>query len=125
MKYKEFLGEVHQKAHLAEVGEAVTATRATLEVLAQRLTEDERANLGAQLPEEIGLFLAIDGEAERFGLEEFYHRVSEKEGVDYPQSVHHAQVVFTVMRDAISRGEWEDVQAQLPAEYLKIWKAGS
>lgn len=121
MKYKEFLGEVHARAHLAELEEAVKATRATFEVFRTRLTKDERDDLKAQLPEEIGIFLSYEGEVERFGLDEFYRRVQEREGVDMPDAIHHAQAVISVLDDAVSRGELKDIKAQLPEEFTPLF----
>jgi len=121
MKYKDFLGEVHARAHLAELEEAVKATRATLEVFGIRLTKDERDNLKAQLPEEIGIYLAYGGEVERFGLDEFYRRVQEREGVDMPDTIHHAQAVISVLDDAVSRGELKDIKAQLPEDFSPLF----
>lgn len=121
MKYKEFLGEVHVRAHLAELEEAVRATRSTLEVFGTRLTKDERDDLKAQLPEEIGIFLTYAGEVEGFGLDEFYQRVQEREGVDLPDAIHHAQAVISVLSDAVSKGELEDIKAQLPSEFAPLF----
>jgi uncharacterized protein (DUF2267 family) len=123
MEYKTFLGKVHQKAHMADLEEAVGATRATLTVFARRLTPNERKDLAAQLPEEIGVFLKQEGEAERFGLQEFYQRVQEKEGVDMPDSVHHAQAVIAVLQDAVSRGELSDIKTQLPSEFNPLFES--
>ena len=61
MQTDEFLGRVQHKAHLATLGKAMRATRATLETLAERLGPDETRHLAAQLPHEIQLFLADAG----------------------------------------------------------------
>jgi len=121
MKYQDFLGQVHEKAHLAALEEAVTASRAALSVLAQRLTAGQRTDLAAQLPEEIGSYLAVEGESERFDLDAYYQRVSEQEGVDLPDAVHHAQAVMAVVQDAVTRGEMEDVLSQLPEEFAPLF----
>jgi uncharacterized protein (DUF2267 family) len=121
MKYQDFLGQVHEKAHLAALEEAVTASRAALSVLAQRLTAGQRSDLAAQLPEEIGSYLTVEGESERFDLDAYYQRVSEEEGVDLPDAVHHAQAVMAVVQDAVTRGEMEDVLSQLPDEFAPLF----
>lgn len=125
MNYSEFIGHVQNRGRMASEGEALTATRATLEVLGQRLAGGEPSNLGAQLPEEIARFLMVEGGAgERFDLDEFFRRVSEREGVDLPVSVHHARAVIAVLQDAVSRGEIDDVRAQLPEEFAPLFEAG-
>jgi len=123
MQYDKFIGLVHNRARLASSGEAVRATRATLEVLGQRLFGGEPKDLAAQLPQEIGRFLLEADESESFGLNEFYERVSQKEGVDLPVAVHHARAVMTVVQEAVSAGEWDDLQEQLPDEYNDLFEA--
>jgi uncharacterized protein (DUF2267 family) len=78
------------------------------------------------LPEEIGRYLReVEGPAERFDLNEFFERVSGHEGSDLPVAVHHARVVTSVVRDAVTEGEIEDVLAQLPDEYKPLFESGS
>jgi uncharacterized protein (DUF2267 family) len=125
MTYDEFVGQVQSRARLGSTGEAVRATRATLEVLGQRLFGGEAKDLAAQLPQEIGYYLRQDGQSERFGLDEFFARVSEREGVDLPVAVHHARAVISVVSDAASQGEIDDVRNQLPAEYDALFESGS
>ncbi len=121
MNYKEILGKVHDLAHLSNLEEAVQATRTTLEVFGKRLTENERKDLGAQLPEEIAVFLESLGEAERFGVEELYKRVNQKDSVDFPETVHRAQAVIAVLSEAVSAGEMDDIKAQLPDEFDRLF----
>ena len=125
MKYDEFVGQVQHRARLGTSGEAVRATRATLEVLGQRLFGGEAEDLAAQLPEEIGFYLTNVDEDESFGLDEFFTRVGERAGVDLPDAVHHARVVISVLQDAVSQGEIEDVRSQLPPEYDPLFESGS
>jgi uncharacterized protein (DUF2267 family) len=126
MQYNEFVGQVQNQARLASQDEALKAIRATLSVLAQRLAGGEPHDLGASLPEEIGRFLQTEStQAERFDLDEFFRRVSEKEDVDLPDSVHHARVVMAVVQQAVPQGEIEDVRAQLPEEYNPLFDSGN
>jgi len=121
MQYHEFVEEVQNRARLASVEQGVNAIRATLETLAERLTMDESSHLAAQLPEEIAAFLAqaVDG-PERFSLDEFFQRVAGREGVNPADATAHARVVFEVLGEAISRGEIEDMSAQLPEEFRPL-----
>ena len=52
MDHDSFIGEVQNRAELASRGEALSATRATLETLGERLQEGQATNLAAQLPED-------------------------------------------------------------------------
>lgn len=127
MQYRDFLGQVQHRARLADQQEALRATRATFETLAERLSGGEAHDLAAQLPRELGCFLEHEDEhrGERFGLDEFLDRVSKRESVDKPAGTFHARVVLEVLQEAVSAGEIRDVLAQLPDEYARIFFAGS
>lgn len=123
MLYHEFIGKVQNRSRLGTTGEAVRTTRATLEVLGSRLYGGQARHLAAQLPEEVGVFLLQDDGSESFGLSEYYHRVSLREGTDLPDAIHHARSVLSVVEEAVSPGEWADVRAQLPEEYDSLFEA--
>ncbi len=127
MKHDEFIGQVQHRARLSSRGEAERATRATLETLAERLAGGEARDLAAQLPPEIGDHLRGQWSdmGERFSLAEFFRRVSLREGVDPPAAVFHARTVIEVLGEAVSQGELDDVRAQLPAEFDRLFEAGS
>ncbi len=127
MKHDEFIGQVQHRARLSSRGEAERATRATLETLAERLAGGEARDLAAQLPQEIGEHLRREwsGLGERFDLVEFFRRVSLRESVEYQDAVFHARVVIEVLGQAVSKGEMDDVRAQLPAEFDRLFEAGS
>lgn len=126
MKYDEFVGRVQNRARLSSTDEAVGAIRATLEVLGKRLAGGEPSDLAAQLPPEIGRYLEHAATAgERFGLDEFFERVSKQEKTDLPEAAHHARAVVSVLGEAVAQGEIEDVRAQLPQEYDPLFESGS
>ncbi|HEQ98917.1 MAG TPA: DUF2267 domain-containing protein [candidate division Zixibacteria bacterium] len=125
MKYDEFIREVQSRARLSSLEEAVRATRATLSTLSERITEGEANNLAAQLPDEVVYLMGDSDHGQRFGLDEFFNKVSEKEGSRMQDAVYHARVVIEVIGDAVTGGELEDVKAQLPDEYNKLFEAGS
>ena len=124
MQTDEFLGQVQNKAHLATLGEAMRATRATLETLAERLGPDDTRHLAAQLPHEIQLFLADPGAVpERFSSAEFLLRVCAREGIDLKLSTDHARAVIDVLTQAVSPGESIDVLDRLPDDYRRLFVA--
>lgn len=125
MQYHEFIGRVQNRARLGTTGEAVRATRATLEVLGERLHHGEAAHLASQLPEEVAVFLRDDQSDEAFGVEEFFERVGMKEKVDVPDAVHHARAVISVVQEAVTKGQIKDVRSQLPEEYDPLFESGS
>lgn len=125
MRYDEFVGQVQHRARLGTEGEAVRAIHATLETLGERLYGGEAHNLAAQLPQEIGAYLEQPTINESFDLDEFFNRVSMREGVDLPVAVYHARVVMEVLGEAVSPGILDKVRDQLPDEYDKLFQAGS
>ena len=127
MKHDGFIGQVQHRARLSSRGAAERATRATLETLAERLAGGEAKDLAAQLPPEIGEHLKGQWSAlgERFSLDEFFRRVSLREGVDLSDAVFHARAVIEVLSEAVSQGEMDDVRAQLPTEFDRLFESGS
>lgn len=125
MQYDDFVGRVQNQARLASGGEAVRAIRATLEALDRRVDPGAAEHLSAQLPREIGSYLGESKRAESFDLNRFFNLVAEKEDVDFPDAVHHARVVLSVVQEAVTPGEMAHVRAQLPDEWEALFEAGS
>jgi uncharacterized protein (DUF2267 family) len=130
MQYDEFVGQVQNRARLASRGEAVSAIRATLETLGERLAGGAADNLAAQLPSEIGEYLRYSLPSDsplgtKFGLDEFFQRMATREKIDLPIATYHARVVTEVLQEAVSPGELEKIRAQLPDEFDRLFAAGS
>ena len=126
MKYEEFIEEVQKRAHLASKSEAKRATRAALETLAEYISQKERYDAASQLPRGLALYLkepflgpgkhSVPGPESNGSLDDFYQRVSLREEVPRETAAEHARAVMSVLREALSTGEFEDIRAQLPAE---------
>lgn len=130
MQHDELIGQVQHRARLASRGDAERAVRATLESLAERLSDGMAENLAAQLPHEVGEHLrrkvsVAAGTGERFTLDDFFHRVSEEEGVELPQAVFHARVVLEVVEEATTGGLFAKLRGQLPDEWDRLFEAGA
>lgn len=125
MQYDEFVGEVQNRARLPSRGDTVRAIQATLETLAERIAPGEANDLAAQLPPELGMFLREIDTIERFSVDDFFLRVAAKETADLPDAAHHARAVLAVLQEAVTTGELEDIQAQLPDNYKPLFEAGS
>ena len=122
MQMFEFVGQVQSGAGLRSKEQAINATRATLETLAERLGADEARHLAAQLPQGIGQYLdGPEAVAERFSSDEFLQRVSAREGIDLPDSVDHARAVLGTVTQAVPEGEMRSVLRQLPAEFAPLF----
>ncbi len=120
MNYHRFLGEVQCRAELPTTGDAVRATRATLEVLGCRLAGREADHLASQLPAEIGFYLRNIGVTDTYSFNEFYSRIGQREGVPEAEAAKHARAVVSVLLEAVSPGEVEDMKAQLPKEFRRM-----
>jgi uncharacterized protein (DUF2267 family) len=46
------------------------------------------------------------------------------EEVDLPQSIHHVRAVISVLKEAVSAGEMDDIMGQLPEEYKPLFESG-
>jgi len=124
MQYHEFVGQVQQRAKLPGEGQAIHAIHATLETLSERLSGGEADELAAQLPAEIGHYLRLAKTIEKFGMDEFFDRVSAREGVALGPAMHHARVVMSVLTEAVTPGEIEDARAQLPEDLKWLFTVG-
>ncbi len=116
MKADQFLKEVQSRGHFSSKDQAMQATQATLAVLGQRLFGGEPKNLAAQLPREFRSFLASETR-ESFDVDEFIQRVGRKEGTDTAEASEHAKAVISVLCDAVTRGEIDDIRSQLPKDF--------
>jgi uncharacterized protein (DUF2267 family) len=130
VNHDEFIGQVQHRARLGSRGDAERATRATLETLAERMADGAAQNLAAQLPREIGEHLRRQapqqtGTGNQFSVDDFFERVTEREGVDQPEAVLHARVVLEVTDEATTGSLMTKVREQFPAEFDRLFEAGS
>jgi uncharacterized protein (DUF2267 family) len=106
---------------------AYLALRATLHALRDRLTVDEVAHLGAQLPMLIRGFYYEGWDPSHKPLRERHkeqflaHIEHEFPGDDCVDPERVARSVFTVLAMRVSEGEIEDVKHVLPAEMRDLW----
>jgi uncharacterized protein (DUF2267 family) len=73
---------------------------------------------------EIGSYLQTtdEGKRESFSLDEFFNRVSQREGVSIVDANYHARVVLGLVAKTVTIGEIEDVRAQLPPEFARLFE---
>ncbi|GHO94605.1 hypothetical protein KSF_046530 [Reticulibacter mediterranei] len=127
MKYEEFIEQVQKRAPLASQDEARRATRATLETLAECLSKEERHDAASQLPRGLAMYLQqpflgpekqpSPSRKKDFSLDDFFERMSIREDMPKNTAREHARVVMSVLSDALSCGELEDIRAELPIEF--------
>jgi uncharacterized protein (DUF2267 family) len=106
---------------LTDTEMAETLTRATLQVLAQRISGGEARDLALQLPSPFEEWLRPQHEhAEPFDLEVFIQRVADLALVDFEAARAGVRAVFQTLREAVTGDEFKDVLAQLPREYTAL-----
>lgn len=122
MKHDEFVGEVQHRAELGSRGEAIRVIRATLMTLGERLQPGEASDLAAVLPMEIDFYLQDADSGQIFDRDEFVDRVAQRARAERGDAYFFAQVVLDVTAEATPESEFDDVTAQLPAEYDELFE---
>jgi uncharacterized protein (DUF2267 family) len=132
VQHDQFVGQVQARARLASRGAAETATRASLETLAERIPSPLAENLAAQLPTEIGEHLrrvAYAPDLPRTGVrmsrQEFFDRVARRSGADIPKAVHETRSVMEVVGDATQGSLTEKIRQSLDEDLATVLFAGS
>lgn len=125
MTYFQFLEEVQNRTDLYNEMQASTAVTAALNTLAERLSPEERENLSAQLPNELKDLITINGEAQEFGLDEFFERVSQRMETEREEAEYIADQIISILSEAITEGEIDDIKEKLPEEYRELFETPS
>ena len=125
MKHDEFIGKVQHIARLSSRGDAERATWATLQTLGERLAGGETKDFASQLSPQLAQYAlsGLAGFGERLSVDDFFLRVSDREGVNLPKAILHARAVINVLQEAISPGEINDIRVQLPQEYDRLFSS--
>jgi uncharacterized protein (DUF2267 family) len=126
-KTNRWLKELMQELGLDERHKAYVALRATLHALRDRLTVEEVAQLGAQLPMLIRGFYYEGWDptgkpVKERHQEQFLARIRQQfrgDGSVDPEMV--ARAVFKLLAARVSEGEIEDVKHVMPAEIRALW----
>jgi uncharacterized protein (DUF2267 family) len=120
MDYETFTKNAAQRAGMPE-DMAERVERATLRTLADRISGGEAQDLASQLPRDLQDALQpMREEAEAFDVDEFVRRVAERAQVDEEEARTGAAAVLTTVREAVTRGEFEDIVSQLPQDYREL-----
>ena len=121
MDYADFLSRVEDQTGL-DTDQADQAVVATLSTLAERISEEEAADLASQLPSELKpQFDGASADAEIFDAREFLRRVADRASIPQEKARESAEAVLATLREAISGGEFEDILLQLPDDYLELF----
>jgi uncharacterized protein (DUF2267 family) len=121
MQFDEFIHRVQEGA-LETPEEASVLARAVLETLGERLDRKVRNGVEARLSNELKEFLLVRSEnPDRYDLAQFYNRVGARANRTYEDAARRSWQVFSVVREAISDGEIQNILASLPGEYQELF----
>jgi uncharacterized protein (DUF2267 family) len=120
MQFEEFVREVADRTGMSRE-EAESLVHATLRTLAERLSGGEAEDLRAQLPKQLQAeLIPPQEEAQGFGVDEFAQRVAERSGIDEADAGAAVVATLSVIRDAVSPGEFDDVLSQLGRDFADL-----
>jgi len=126
-KSEDWVHWIMDQLHTNESQRAYRVLRAVLHALRDRLTPEEAAHLGAQLPMLIrGLYYEGFNPARQpmtcRSLDEFLQRVNQElqTPID-PDPRTSVSLVFRLLNDRVSQGEIQDVKGMLPKELQDCW----
>lgn len=133
MDKREFLLQVREKAELKNIEEAEKASKAVMHALHERLTPEEAHDLESQfsmgqkeLWEEnedrqmLERLHLIKRGVTKMNKREFLTRV-QRETRDIQDAETISKAVFSTIKEQISKGEVDDVAAQLPEDLRELW----
>ena len=123
-----WLKRLMEELHTEDRQQAYRALRATLHALRDRLTVEEAAHLGAQLPLLVRGFYYDEWNPAGKPLKErsreaFLGHVADTMRDPRIDPVRATHAVFTVLNERVTHGEIEDVRHMLPAQVRELWPA--
>lgn len=112
MKYRELIKRVQDYSGFSD-SESKEALQLMVESLAVRLTEGERKDFASQLPTELqDMALAVRSTSENRDTD-MLRQFMELQDIDEGHAKKQIRAAWGALKDAISRGEIEDIKAQL------------
>jgi uncharacterized protein (DUF2267 family) len=117
VKFEEFVRTVLERTDVPDRFEAEKTAVVVLQALCDRLTGKEANDLLAQLP---GMFkeLVIASPSQLpISADEFLARVAAELEISREEARRRIRAVFATLREAVTRGELQDVLGQLDPEY--------
>jgi uncharacterized protein (DUF2267 family) len=120
MKFEEFVRGVGRHAGINDRFEAEKTAVVVLETLCDRLTGKEANDLLAQLPSMFRELVVYTPTALPLTADDFVQRVSESLAIPRDDAQARIRAVFATLREAVTRGEFEDVLEQLDPDYADL-----
>ena len=124
MQPEKFYTKVQNYSSLTDREKCKELCSVVFKLLSNRLTEDESKDLKSQLPSALKDIWKRDAGRDviKFHKDEFLERVMKEgrlENLGTAENV--TKAVFKTLKEQISAGEAEDVNAQLPKDLKEFW----
>jgi len=120
VKFEEFVRRVGERAGIADRFEAERTAVVVLELLCDRLTEKEAHDLLSQLPALFNELVAYTPAQLPITADEFVDRVAGSLRISPSEARTRIRAFFTTLREAVTRGELQDVVELLDPEYADL-----
>jgi uncharacterized protein (DUF2267 family) len=120
MEYERFLAHVQERSGIDDRGAAARTAEIVLQALVDRLTGDEARDMLSQLPHELKVAVTVTEAPTGWTPEEFVAWVAEKLQVSEQEARERIRAVFATLREALSRGEFQDVLEQLDPPFADL-----
>jgi uncharacterized protein (DUF2267 family) len=113
MKFEDFVRTVGERAGVPDRFEAERTSVVVLQALCDRLTGKEANDLLSQLPAMFRDLVVVTPSALPMSVDEFVERVAGELGIGPDEALSRIRAVFRTLREAVTRGELQDVLEQL------------
>jgi uncharacterized protein (DUF2267 family) len=120
VKFEEFIRKVGTHAGIADRFEAEKTAVVVLQHLCDRLPGKEANDMLSQLSAMFRELVVVSPSPLPISEEIFVNRVADELGVTRDEARRRIRGVFAVLRESLTRGEFEDVLEQLDPEYADL-----
>ncbi|MGZ4415469.1 MAG: DUF2267 domain-containing protein [Gaiellaceae bacterium] len=120
MKFEAFIRKVGERAGIRDRFEAERTAVVVLQALCDRLTGKEARDLLAQLPAMFRELVVVSPSPLPITADAFVERVGDELKVTPDEARRRIRAVFAALREAVTRGEFEDVLEQVDPEYADL-----
>jgi uncharacterized protein (DUF2267 family) len=121
MGYREMIKKVQFYSGFSD-SESENALVTFINLLAARLTPDERLDFASQLPAELqDTVVSVEEDNTAMSMEDMLESIAEEQHVNEDHAKKQIMAAWQTIKDAITKGEIEDIRSQLPkdmAEHL-------
>lgn len=116
MRYREMIKKVQLYSGFSD-SESENALVTFVKMLARRLTPDERMDFASQLPAELqDTVVSIEETDDNMSMEDMLETIADEQNIDEDHAKKQIMAAWQTLRDAISKGEIDDIRAQLPKD---------